>query len=235
MHMMKIIEFIKKEISGWKKRELTGLFIAIAVIIYNAIFLHDSLVAVCSSVFGILYTIIAGKGKISCYFFGILGSGCYVYLSFLNLLIGNGFLYLLYYIPMQVLGIFKWSKHLRAETSEIVKSKMSVKRRIKYTLIGLIGCLITILILTHLGDKSPIIDGITTFLSILGMYFTVRRLFEQWIVWIIVNGLSFLMWLNLVIHGAKAYSTLVMWGVYFIFAIYFFTVWRKELKNYPNI
>lgn len=229
--MMKITEFVKKEISGWRKRELTGLFIALAVIIYNAIFLHDSLVAVCSSIFGILYTIIAGKGKISCYFFGILGSGCYVYLSFLNLLIGNGFLYLLYYIPMQVLGIFKWRKHLQSDTSEIIKKKMSRKRRLKYTIIGVLGCLITIVILKYFNDKSPVIDGITTFLSILGMYFTVRRLFEQWIVWIIVNGLSFLMWLNLVIHGAKAYSTLVMWGVYFIFSIYFCHVWRKELKN----
>ena len=35
----------------------------------------------------------------------------------------------------------------------------------------------------------------------------------------------------LVIHGAKAYSTVLMWGVYFILAIYFYIMWKKELQN----
>ena len=62
------------------------------------------------------------------------------------------------------------------------------------------------------------------------MFLTVKRCIEQWIVWMIVNGLSFIMWLNLVIHGVKTYSTLVMWGVYFILAIYFYFEWKKEIR-----
>ena len=92
------------------------------------------------------------------------------------------------------------------------------------------GCILTILILYYFNDKSPIIDGITTFLSIIGMYLTVKRAIEQWIIWGLVNGLSLLMWLDLVIHGTKAYSTVVMWGVYLILAIYFYILWKKELE-----
>ena len=228
---MKITELIKREAFDWRPYELVGLLFIILLIICNKIFLHDTSIAVLSALCGILYTVLAGKGKIYCYFFGLLGSGCYITLSFLNSLWGNGLLYLLYYIPMQILGIFKWSKNLKNNSAEIVKSNMTIKERIKFLLIGIAGSLFTIIILMFFNDKSPIIDGITTFLSILGMYFTVKRLIEQWIIWIIVNGLSFIMWLLLVINGTKAYSTLVMWGAYFIMAIYFYIVWKNELKK----
>jgi len=228
---MKIAKIVKQEAFDWKWYEILGLFIVFAVIFYNAFILKDNLVAVCSAICGILYTIIAGKGKIYCYFFGLMGSGCYVKLSFVSHLWGNALLYLAYYIPMQIYGIFSWKKHLKIQSVEIVKTKLSAQDRIKFLVISFIGCFLTILILRYYNDSEPIIDGITTFLSILGMYFTVKRLLEQWIVWIVVNGLSFLMWLNIVLAGTKAYSTLVMWGVYFVLAIYFYFEWKKEINN----
>lgn len=228
---MKLTEFVKKELSGWKIYESMGLAIVILVIIYNAIFLNDSLIAVCSAICGILYTNFAGKGKISCYFFGLLGSGCYIYLSATNHLWGNAFLYLMYYIPMQVRGIFEWKNNLNKNTYEIIKTTLTIDEKIKYTVFAVLGSIMTIILLVFMQDTSPIIDGVTTFLSILGMYFTVKRLSQQWNVWCIVNGLSFIMWLNLVIRGTKAYSTLVMWGVYFILSIYFYIIWKKEIRK----
>lgn len=228
---MKIIELAKKELDGWKIYETLGLFAVLSFIFINAFFVKDNPIAVCSAVCGILYTIIAGKGKISCYFFGLMGSWCYIWLSLKNALWGNMLLYLCYYIPMQILGICRWRKHLESKTREIIKTELSNAERIKLIITGILGSIATIFILAYFNDKSPLIDGITTFLSILGMYLTVRRCIEQWLIWIVVNGLSFIMWANLVIHGTKAYSTVIMWGVYFILAIYFYFVWRKELKK----
>ena len=228
---MKITEFLTKELQGWKPFEIVGLAVVLVIILVNAFVLKDSPAAIINAICGILYTIIAGKGKISCYFFGLTGSGCSIYLSFMNALWGNMLLYLLYYIPMQILGIFRWKKHLKKESGEIIKIRLKNKQRLILTGIGIIGCLISVILLNFFNDKSPVIDGITTFLSILGMYLTVKRAIEQWIVWIFVNGLCFVMWLNLVIHGTRAYSTVLMWGVYFILAIYFYWQWKKELKT----
>ena len=63
------------------------------------------------------------------------------------------------------------------------------------------------------------------------MYLTVKRCLEQWIIWIVVNGLSFLMWFEIALNGEKVYSTVFMWGVYFILAIYFYLNWKNELNN----
>lgn len=228
---MELTEFVKKELNGWKKIEIIGLFTVLTLILINAIIVKDNPIAVMSAFCGILYTIIAGKGKISCYFFGLSGSWCYVWLSFLNSLWGNMLLYLCYYIPMQILGIFKWKKHLKKDTKEIVKTRLSNKNRITLLFIGVLGSIITSIILHYFHDKSPIADGITTFLSVLGMYLTVRRAIEQWVVWMIVNGISALMWINLVLHGTKTYSTVIMWVVYFVLAIYFYFEWKKVLNK----
>ena len=91
---MKITEFIKKELQGWKNFEIIGLIIVFSIILVNAVILKDNPAAIINAICGILYTIIAGKGKISCYFFGLLGSSCYILLSFKNALWGNMLLYL---------------------------------------------------------------------------------------------------------------------------------------------
>ena len=132
---------------------------------------------------------------------------------------------------MQIFGIFKWKKHLKTDTKEIVKICLSQKDRIKLIIFGILGSVVTSLILFFCQDKSPIADGVTTFLSVLGMYLTVRRAIEQWFIWMIVNGISVVMWLNLVLHGAKTYSTVIMWGVYFVLAVYFYFEWKKELNK----
>lgn len=231
---MKITEFIKKELSGWKKVEILGLFAVIIFIFANAVILKDNPVAVISAVCGILYTIIAGKGKISCYFFGLSGSGCYSLLAFQNALWGHLILYMCYYIPMQILGIFKWKKHLKEDSKEIIKTSMKKNERIRLIIFCTAASIIAAAVLYFFHDRNPLFDGITTILSIAGMYLTVKRCIEQWIIWMIVNGLSFLMWLDVVLHGAKTFSTLVMWGVYFILAIYFYIIWKKELTGHKS-
>ena len=213
-----------------KSIELFGFIFIYALLFINAIIMHDSWVALISAFCGITYTILAGKGVPICYPIGATGSCFYAYLSFISNLWGNLLLYICYYIPMQIIGFFRWNKNLKSDKYEIIKTTLSNKERIILTVITTIVSIITIYILAHFGDKNPIIDGITTVFSILGMYLTVKRCLEQWIIWIIVNGLSFIMWFEIALKGGRVYSTVFMWGVYFVLAIYFFIAWKKKLR-----
>lgn len=227
---MSFKEFIKAELTGWKKVEIIGLSIVFLIILVNAFVMKDSIVAVVSAICGILYSTIAGKGKVSCYFFGLTGTCCYSWLSFENALWGNLILYMCYYFPMQILGIFEWQKHLKTDTKEIYKKRLSLSQQLKMSALAFLLCVFAVLTISFFKGSNPLFDGITTVLSVFGMYFTVKRCIEQWIAWIVVNGLSTIMWLNLVLHGAKAYATLIMWFVYFILAIYFYICWKKEIS-----
>lgn len=214
----------------WKRYEKFGLGIIYLILLCNLIIFKDSPIAVTSAFFGITYTFLAGKGNPICYLFGIMGSGFYGYLSFHNALWGNLLLYMGYYIPMQVVGFFKWNSHLKTGSSEIIKTSLSKKERLILSAITLILTALAIVVLYFTQDKKPIIDGITTVFSLAGMYLTVRRAIEQWGVWIFVNGLSAIMWGLIALSGEKVYSTVIMWSVYFVLGIYFYFCWKKELK-----
>ena len=56
-------DFIKAELSGWKKQEAAGLFVVFLIIIVNAFVVKDDIISVISAFCGILYTTIAGKGS----------------------------------------------------------------------------------------------------------------------------------------------------------------------------
>ena len=105
--------------------EYLMLGLVLIFIIIHGIIRQEYFVAIISALCGITYTAIAGKGRPLCYLFGITGSFFYSYLSFKNALWGNMLLYLCYYIPMQVLGIFKWKKHLEEKSKEIIKTKFN--------------------------------------------------------------------------------------------------------------
>lgn len=94
---MNIKEFIRAELNGWGKYERYIFPLGIIFIICLSFYLKDSKIALISAICGISYTILAGKGKISCYLFGLTGTMCYAYLAYKNELFGNLYLYMLYY------------------------------------------------------------------------------------------------------------------------------------------
>lgn len=228
---MKIKNFIKKELQGWGKIEKILFPAGILFIIILSFLMKDSKVALMSAICGISYSILAGKGKISCYFFGLCGTFCYSYIAFKNALYGNLALYILYYFPMQILGIFKWKKHLKKDAQEIIKTKLNKKEKLTFISIAILGTMSLYLILQYLHDQSPLIDATTSILSIIGLILTVKRCIEQWYVWFIVNGLSTIMWIKAYINGSNCFATILMWATYFVLSIYFLYTWHKELKT----
>lgn len=219
------------KITPRKSFEIIGLFVIYAFLFSSAFVLKDSPAALVSAFFGITYTFLAGKGSPICYLFGVTGSGFYSWLAFHNALWGNLALYAGYYIPMQIIGFFKWNSHLKEGKNEIIKISLKKKERIVLSALTLVVTAAAIVLLTFLNDKNPVIDGITAVFSITGMYLTVRRAIEQWVVWMVVNGLSAIMWAAIALNGEKVYSTVIMWSVYFVLAIYFYISWKREIKN----
>ena len=217
--------------TNWKKYEKAGLSLILLFILVNAIINKDSIVALISAICGITYTFLAGKGLPKCYLFGVAGSSFYCWLSFQSALWGNLLLYAAYYIPMQIIGYFRWNKNLKKDKKEIIKTSLNKKEM--FLLISLLSVvsIIVYFILLKLNDAHPILDSITTVFSIGGMYLTVRRAIEQWIFWMVVNTLSLIMWINVILSGTKAYSTAIMWAVYLYLAVYFYIEWKKEIKQ----
>ena len=232
---MKIKKIIKEEFSNFEKTEIIVFSVIIAVITVLSVILKDNKIALVSAICGIGYTILAGKGRVSCYFIGITGTVCYAYLSFINGFFGQLALYGLYYLPMEIIGIFKWSKHLKKNSREIIKTKLTNKTRAIYLIIATVITIIMTYILKITGDTKPVMDSFTTVFSVLGQFLTVKRCIEQWYVWFFVNLISLLMWIYAYINGSNCFATIMMWSVYLLLAVYFLYVWNKEISEQQKI
>lgn len=225
---MALIDFIKSELKNWGKYERIFFPLILALTVVISIVIKDSMVALVSALCGMSYTILAGKGKISCYFIGMAGTFCYSYLAFKNGFYGNLALYVLYYLPMEIIGIFKWRKHLKKDVKEIKKTCLAKKERLVYVFLTVFFSLLLSVLLKILNGTTPFIDGTVTICSVVGQFLTVKRCIEQWYVWFFVNMLSLVMWIFAYINGSNCFATVIMWFVYLILSVYFLNTWKKD-------
>lgn len=226
---MALLDFIKSELKNWGKYEKIFFPLVLVLTILISVVIADSKVALVSAVCGMSYTILAGKGKISCYFIGMIGTFCYSYLAFKNGFYGNLALYMLYYLPMEIIGIFKWKKHLKKDVKEIKKTCLTKKERFAYASLAVAFSLILSVVLRILNGTTPFMDGTITVLSVIGQLLTLKRCIEQWYVWFFVNLLSLVMWVFAYVNGSNCFATIIMWTVYLVLAVYFLKTWKKEL------
>ena len=221
---MSMIKLLEQEFSGWKKAELLWLFFCTVSVTALSLYMKDTALRIVTAVTGLLYTLLAGKGKISCYFFGIVNVLGYSFISYCNDLHGEVMLNMLCYLPMMFIGIFCW-KNQRDASGTIYKTWLGAAGETIMLLLSGAGIIIYALILKKLGDPQPVVDSITTVLSVSAMILTVKRCIEQWALWTAVNALSIYMWLVQYLRGEGSFAILCMWILALLNGIIFFCQW----------
>lgn len=233
---MKIKEIIKEELTGWKKLEVSWLLIACAVITGLSIYWQDTLMGIISATTGVACVVCTGKGKLSAYVFGLVNCVLYAIISYKARLYGETMLNVLYYVPMQFIGFYIWSKNMNKETHEVKKIHMKNSARILWLLAMVVATIVYGLILKKLGDAMPYVDSFTTVSSVVAMIVSVKMYSEQWWIWILVDIFSVYMWWTNFSIGNDNMATLLMWIVYLGNAIIMCVKWEKEvLKNKKRI
>lgn len=228
---MNLKENIIKEFQNWKPHEIVIFSVSTLLILLISIFNNEHPIAILHATCGILYTLLSGKGRISCYAFGIIATFCYSYLAYKNHIYGNLVLNMCFYLPLEIYGIFAWKKHLKNGSNEIVKTSLKATTKVFWGWFSVKNTIVLIILLKTLSDFAPYLDAATTVISITAMYFTVKRYIEQWLLWTVVNMLTILMWLKLSTINSNTYTTLVVYGTYLVLGIYFYYKWKKELSD----
>ncbi len=216
--------------NDWNKMELGWLFLAISVIAGCGIYWGDSLVGIISAVTGAACVILVAKGEKSNYVFGLVNVVLYIFLAYQAKLYGEVMLNTLYYVPMQFIGYFMWSKSGNGNGNFVAKAL-----NMKQTVALGVGCTALVFgyawVLELLGGNLTLIDSISTVLSVVAMLLMVKSYKEQWALWIIVNVVSIAMWVISIQGGTGDIATALMWSVYLLNSIWGFATWNKASKN----
>jgi nicotinamide mononucleotide transporter len=93
-----------------------------------------------------------------------------------------------------------------------------------------VGCAAAVIavgfLLKYLGDPQPFKDSATTVLSVVAQALMALAFMEQWVLWIITNVISVVMWAVCVSRGeAHAGVMVIMWSFYLLNSINGLRVW----------
>ena len=225
-----------------KNRVLTAYdwFLIVGIIVTNIIYsvLTGTLDVLGSlaGITGVLCVVLVAKGSIWNYAFGLVNVSLYAWISYKAALYGDAGLNALYYLPMQFIGWWQWRKRGAAMSeSEAAGDSVQVQARRLYwsqRLFLALGCLVAVTavgyLLEYLGDPQPFKDSATTVLSIVAQALMDLAFMEQWVLWIITNVISVVMWGVCVVRGeAHAGVMVIMWVFYLLNSINGFRVWLK--------
>ncbi|HBT0444865.1 TPA: nicotinamide mononucleotide transporter [Klebsiella pneumoniae] len=219
---------------GWSRLEYLWLFVCSVTIAATSVIMGATLVEFVSSVTGIIGAILVAKGKLSSYYWGFVATALYAYISFTYKMYGETIMYTLLFTPLQLIGGILWSQKLKlsedGQKADVVKKWLTTQQRLIVT----IGTLIVIAAYAYgvslLKGYSPGLDSATAILSVLATVLMVLRYSEQWLVWILVNTVAIIMWVQATIHhqGAGA-AILAMWVTFWLNSLYGWYKWKKNV------
>ena len=213
----------------WFERIWLLLFSIVNVFLYLK--WDSGLIGLVSAMSGMLCVVLVAKGKISNFVFGIVNTATYAYISYGYGLYGESMLNALFYLPTQFIGLWMWQRHrsvnkVRDEDIEI--KRLNVKGWAIVIASVVVGAYAYMHVLMALDAQQVRIDSVAVVMSVVAQILLTLRYAEQWVLWILVNLLSIVLWVvTLSQSGGSDYTMPVMWTAFLINSIYGWINWLK--------
>lgn len=178
-----------------------------------------------AAISGIFCVVLCAKGKKSQYIWGLLNVIGYVIIAWINKYYGEVMLNALYYLPSQFIGYYLWNKHTDNEDN-LEGKKLTIKQSVIFLIFITLGIFGYKLILDMLGGTGTLLDSASTVISVVANALMMMRYREQWLLWIIIDAITVIMWLLV-----GDFIMVTMWAVYLINAFYGYYNWTKIAKE----
>lgn len=179
-----------------------------------------------AAISGIFCVVLCAKGRKSQYIWGLLNVIGYVIIAFINKYYGEVMLNALYYLPSQFIGYYLWNKNSNEENGDVKGKKLTIVQSL--VLVGFITvCVFGYkLVLDYLDGTGTLLDSASTVTSVVANALMMMRYREQWLLWIIIDVITVVMWLLV-----GDFIMVTMWAVYLINAFYGYYNWTKIAKE----
>jgi nicotinamide mononucleotide transporter len=213
-----------------------------------------------SAITGIVCVVLVAKGSIRNYAWGVVNCITYGYLAYESGYYGDMILNLFYFLPFQFIGFIWWKKRLKEDSKTQVRmQKLTVKQMLVIAAAGVTATIGFGLLLFnvdhwfsnvmkrnvsiyayldqifHIPYLGAIFDASTEILQITAQVLMALAYAEQWIMWILTNIITIIMW-GTVIAADKttvpwALPTLIMWMAYLVNSFYGYVNWLRGVKE----
>lgn len=180
-----------------------------------------------SAICGIFCVFFCAKANISNFIFATVNTIVYAIYLFYHKIFGTFALEVLFYLPINFISWYIWSKHRDKVLVEKTKSKkLSLKKNILSAIIIIGGAIIYHYILAKIGGNVAWLDAFTLSIGIVAVILEMFRYKEQYFWWIITDVIAVAMY---IVHFDPVYLTKK--SIYLIMAIIGIINWTKLNKE----
>lgn len=228
---MKLFNKLKKYLTPF---QWTEVLIVIGFTVYFAANDKDStwwyiLISSIAAICGIFCVVLCAAGKKSQYYWGFINIAAYIVVAWMSQYYGEVMLNAFYYLPTQFIGIYYWRKHYSDIKKTVKCKKMAPVMVLVFIIISTLTIWLYQIVLFSLGGRATWLDSASTTFSLIANMLMVLRYREQWLLWIIVDIITVVMWVS-----AGDWIMTTMWSVYLVNACYGLYHWTK-MNNEDNL
>ena len=193
-------------------------------------YLHTNWIEIVGVILSLIYLYLSIKQKISLWIFGFLSSALYIVVFFQTKFYADMSLQF-YYLVISVYGWFNWKNGKPGHGSELPASKTSKRMIIQLTIASIVIYFIYYVILAKFTDSTiPKADSLVGMLSVVGTWMLARKLIENWLVWIVADGIA-----TGLFFYKGLYPTAVLFIIYTVMALIGYLQWKKTIDQQKRI
>jgi nicotinamide mononucleotide transporter len=188
-------------------------------------------VEIVGAILGVLYVFLSIKQKVSTWLMGLLSSALYIYVFLKSGFYADMSLQV-YYVWISIYGWILWAGGKQTDHGKetLPVTTTSKKKSLILVFISLVlWALIWIVLKQFTNSPVPVGDSFITALSIVATWMLARKKIEQWLVWIIVDFVSIILFIY-----KGLYPTTILYFIYTVAAIWGYIEWKKDLKKSVN-
>jgi len=171
----------------------------------------------------ILYLLLATARSQWCWLFAFISSACYMLVMWRAHLVMdtwlNGF-----YIVMAGYGYWQWRRGQTNDGDLKIISWSWQSHALALVVVVLVSAINAEFLKAHVTTaKAPFLDSLVTWGSVLTTFMVARRVIENWLYWIVVDGVAAGLYYSRGLH-----ATAGLFVVYVLMVIYGYVVWRRR-------
>jgi len=217
------------------------------------------LVSPISALTGVICVLLVARTSIYNYSFGLVNSLAYGLVAWVAGYYGDWILNWFFFVPTQFLILVFWQKNLKPKSIDLVKVKKFTWLQILLVTAGAVAAFVVFGFVLHYVDfwfvnymkrnasiygnitkafgiplLGPMMDSSTEVLQIFAQILCIKRMAEQWPMWMATDIITIIMWSVVIITDPTsipwALPTLIMWIAFLVNSIYGTKVWYREAK-----
>src|SRR5450759_1776464 len=192
--------------------------------------LSNNYIEVFGAITGIIYVFLEIRQTIWLWPVGIITSAVYIWVFFTSKFYADMSLQG-YYLVISCLGWYWWARRINGRQGDGEKRTLQVTRLKLRTgvVLGIVFVLlyaIMWLVLSRFTDSPvPGWDSFLTSLSIVATWMLAHKIYEHWLLWIVVNSVSAVLFLT-----KGLYPTVILYVVYGIMSFAGLAAWKKTIR-----